>query len=193
MRKLIYLVASTIDGFIADPGRNDPSGTIFALEGNHAEPLMREYPEMVPADFRHLVGLENAENRHFDTVVEGRVSYLQGVDLGVANAYPHLRHLVFSRTLTEVAAPDVELVTGDPVEKVRELKKEDGKDIWLVGGGSLAASLRDEIDELHLKLNPVVVGSGTPLFDGGFQIDRYTLAASRIFGSGVALLTYVRA
>lgn len=193
MRKLVYLVASTIDGFIADPSRADPSGTVFALTGDHAEPLMREYPEMVPAHVRPAVGLEDAVNRHFDTVLEGRVSYVMALEQGIANAYPHMRHYVFSRTLTELPDPGVELVTGDPVAKVKELKQEDGKNIWLCGGGALAATLRDEVDEIHLKLNPVVVGAGTPLFDGDFRIDRYSLASTRLFDSGVVLLRYIRA
>jgi dihydrofolate reductase len=193
VRKLVYLVASTIDGFIADPTRADPSDTVFILAGDHAEPLMHEYPEMVPVHVRPLVGLTDVENRHFDTVLEGRVSYVMALEQGVTNAYPHMRHYVFSRTLTEVPDPKIELVAGDPVARVRELKREDGKDIWLCGGGSLAATLRDEIDEIHLKLNPVVIGAGTPLFDGDFQIDRYTLASTHAFDSGVVLLRYIRA
>lgn len=55
MRKLVYLVASTIDGFIADVSRADPSGTIFQLESDHAEPLIREYPELVPVHVRGAV------------------------------------------------------------------------------------------------------------------------------------------
>lgn len=192
MRKLVYLVASTIDGFIADPARADPSDTVFVLAGDHAEPLMREYPEMVPSHLRDALGLGETENRHFDTVVEGRTSYMGGVEQGVTNAYPHMRHYVFSRTHTQVPAPEVNLVTSDPAAKIQELKWQDGKDIWLCGGGSLAAALRDEIDEIHLKLNPVVIGAGTPLFDGDFQIDRYTLESTRSFRSGVVLLRYVR-
>lgn len=83
-------------------------------------------------------------------------------------------------------------MAGDPVAKVRELKREEGMDIWLCGGGSLAGSLRDEIDEIHLKLNPVVIGAGTPLVDSTFRVDRYDLTSSRVFGSGVALLVYAR-
>jgi dihydrofolate reductase len=192
MRKLVYLVASTIDGFVAGPDRSDPSGTVFELEGDHAEPLMREYPEMVPHHIRPLVGMENVENRHFDTVLEGRVSYVMALEQGVTNAYPHMRHYLYSTTLTESADPGVELVNTDPVEHVRRLKAEDGMDIWLCGGGSLAGTLRDEIDEIHLKLNPVVLGSGTPMVDAGFAIDRYTLAETRPFGSGVVLLRYLR-
>ncbi|MGH3447604.1 MAG: dihydrofolate reductase family protein [Nocardioidaceae bacterium] len=191
MRKLVYFVASTIDGFIADPSRADPSGTVFA-DGDHVEPLMREYPEMVPAHVRPMLGLGDADIRHFDTVLEGRVSYTMAVEQGVTNAYPHLRHYVFSRTLAELPDPRVELVAEDPVAKVEELKQQNGKGIWLCGGGSLAATLRDAIDEMHLKLNPVVIAAGTPLFNGDFHIDRYQLASTRCFDSGVVLLRYVR-
>lgn len=131
-------------------------------------------------------------NKHFDTVLEGRASYEMGLRAGVADAYPHLRHYVFSTTRTEVPDPGIVLVGGDPVAKVRELKDEDGQDIWLCGGGSLAGALRDEIDELHLKLNPVLIGSGIPLVASGFAVDRYDLLDSRVFDSGVALLRYAR-
>lgn len=192
VRQLVYLVAVTLDGFIADPARTDPSGSVFELEGDHTEPLMREYPEMVPYHLRGMLGLTEEPNRHFDTVLEGRVSYAGGVQQGVTNAYPHLRHYVFSRSLIEPPDTDVELVTDDPAAKVRALKQEDGKDIWLCGGGSLANALRDEIDELHLKLNPVLLGAGTPLVDGAFHIDKYSLSSTRSFGSGVVLLKYAR-
>lgn len=192
MRTLVYVVATTLDGFIADPARNDPSGSIFELEGDHAEPLMREYPEMVPHHLRPMLGLVDEPNRHFDTVLEGRVSYAGGVEDGVTNAYPHMRHYVFSRSPIPLPDPDIELVTGDPAAKVRALKQEDGKDIWLCGGGSLANALRDEIDEVHLKLNPVLTGTGTPLVDGEFRIDKYSLISTRPFGSGVVLLKYAR-
>lgn len=193
MRKLVYFVASTLDGFIAGPSREDPTSTVFEIEGDHAEPLMREYPEMIPAQLRPLLGMEGVENNYFDTVLEGRVSYVMALEQGVTNAYPHMRHYVFSTTLSDVPAPDIELVVGDPVAKVRELKQEAGKDIWLCGGGALAGSLRDEIDEIHLKLNPVVIGSGAPLVDAGFHIDRYSLTSTTPFpGSGVVLLKYSR-
>jgi hypothetical protein len=57
----------------------------------------------LPGPARAALGV-TAEGTHFDTVVEGRKSYEVGLAAGVADAYPHLRHLVFSRTLTE--SPD---------------------------------------------------------------------------------------
>ena len=197
MRKLVYVVASTLDGFIAETSRADPSGTVFALEGDHAPALTAEYPELVPDHVRPLLGLADVANRHFDTVLEGRVSYQMGLALGVTDAYPHLRHLVFSTSMDAAADPAIEVVSANALEVVRALKAEDGLDIWLCGGGSLAATLRPEIDELHLKLHPVVLGEGAPLFDppaegSGTVIDRFRLTSAQPFDSGVALMIYRR-
>ncbi|MEY7971089.1 dihydrofolate reductase family protein [Saccharomonospora xinjiangensis] len=190
MRKLTYLVAQTIDGFITDPGNNDPSSW-FVLEGDHVEPLRDEFPDMHPTHVRPLLGMENAPNKHFDTVLEGRGSYEIGLRAGITNAYRHLRHIVFSTTMTESPDPTVELVRTDPVARVRELKREDGMGIWLCGGGRLATTLRHEIDRLIIKLNPIVAGDGISLFHGaGFDPERYDLTDVRHYDSGVAVLTY---
>lgn len=193
MRKLVYLVASSIDGFVAAPDRSLPNDGMFDLQGDHLSAFIDEYPEMIPAHVRPMLGMDDVANKHFDTVVEGRVSYAMGVDAGVTNAYPHLRHYVYSTTLTESADPEVELIRTDPVEHVRALKAEDGdQDIWLVGGGAVAGTLRDEIDEIHLKLNPIVLGTGAPLVDAPFDVDRYTVEETRRYDSGVILIRYVR-
>ncbi|MFC9550834.1 dihydrofolate reductase family protein [Rhodococcus sp. NPDC056960] len=191
MRKLVYYVAGTIDGFIAGSDGADPTGAIFEVDGDHMPVMIAEYPETVPTHMRAPLGID-APNRHFDTVLMGRSTYQPGLDLGVTSPYAHLRQCVFSTTITESPDPDVEIVSGDPIEKVRELKQEDGKDIWLCGGGKLAAAVEPEIDELRIKLNPVAIGTGIPLFDGEFAPQRFRLADSRAFESGMIFLTYVR-
>ncbi|MQA85455.1 MAG: dihydrofolate reductase [Streptosporangiales bacterium] len=192
MRKLTYFVASTIDGYIAGPDGSDPSGPdgIFPVEGDHIDAIFSEYPEIAPGPVRKALGIE-PENSRFDTALEGRRSYEIGLKAGITNAYPHLRHYVFSRSMARSPDPDVEIVSTDPIAKVRELKQEDGKGIWLCGGAQLADALSAEIDELIVKLNPVVIGSGIPLFAGDFAIRRYELAGRHIYASGVAFLTYV--
>ncbi|MDH6289148.1 dihydrofolate reductase family protein [Rhodococcus sp. NM-2] len=191
MRKLVYYAAATIDGFIAGTDGSDPTGTIFEIDGDHMPVMIAEYPETVPTHMRAPLGID-APNKHFDTLLMGRASYQPGLDLGMTSPYAHLRQYVFSTTITESPDPDVEIVSGDPIEKVRELKREDGKDIWLCGGGKLAAAVQPEIDELRIKLNPVAIGTGIPLFDGEFGPQRFRLAASRAFESGMIFLTYVR-
>ncbi|MEU8384783.1 dihydrofolate reductase family protein [Streptosporangium sp. NPDC048865] len=195
MRKLVYFVASTIDGFVAGPDGSDPTGPegfMFPAE-DYIRHLVEEYPETLPGPARAALGV-TAGGVHFDTVLEGRRSYEIGLAAGVTDAYPHLRHLVFSRTLTESPDPGVELVAGDPVAAVRELKREEGRDVWLVGGGELAGALYGEIDRLVVKLNPLTAGTGIPLFGRGavFAPGAWSLAGHTVLGSGVAFLTYDR-
>ncbi|HEX8761324.1 MAG TPA: hypothetical protein VF734_15415 [Pseudonocardiaceae bacterium] len=64
----------------------------------------------------------------------------------------------------------MEIVSGDPTAKVRELKTAVGDlGIYLAGGSQLAATLLPEIDELVVKLYPVVAGAGISLFSTGFD------------------------
>jgi dihydrofolate reductase len=187
MRKLVYLVASTIDGFVAGPDGGDPSG-IWPITPEYLQFLVEELPETLPGPAREAMGV-TAEGTTFDTVVEGRNSYELGVKVGVQDAYPHLRHIVFSRTLGP--SEHVEVVSTDPVEKVRELKQEPGKDIWLVGGATLAGALFGEIDRLVVKLGPITFGSGIPLLQKDFEPYVWRLADHRPVGE-MLLVTYDR-
>ncbi|GAA4835613.1 dihydrofolate reductase family protein [Kitasatospora terrestris] len=195
MRTLTYYVATTLDGFIAGADGGDPSGPdgFFPVTPDYLEHIVTHYPETLPGPARAALGV-TAPGTRFDTVVEGRRSYQIGLDAGVADAYPHLRHLVFSRTLTESPDPAVELVADDPVAKVRELKSEDGGGIWLVGGAELAGALYGEIDELVLKVSPVTVGAGIPLFAGKHGTDprTFALADQVVLPGGAMFLTYTR-
>jgi dihydrofolate reductase len=192
LRSLVYLVAVTLDGFIAGPDGGDPSGeSYFPLYEDLAEFIAAEFPETLPGPARQAMGIE-APTQHFDTVLEGRSSYEVGLAAGVTNAYPHLRHLVFSTTMEESPDPTVELVASDPLETARALKGEDGLDIWLLGGGKLAHSLLSEIDRLILKQHASVIGSGVPMFDGPFQVHLFRPTDLRELDSGVRILSFER-
>jgi dihydrofolate reductase len=182
-------VASTLDGFIAAP---DGDFGLFSTEGDHITEILTEFPDIIWTPARAHVGLADVENKHFDTVIMGRGTYDPGLKIGVTSPYAHLRQYVVSRSITETLDPAVEIVADDPLAKVRELKQEDGKDIWLCGGGQLAGQLYPEIDELIVKLHPIVFGAGVPLFAGGFDPHRFKLADTKVFTTGVLHLTYVR-
>lgn len=195
MRKLVYYIATTLDGFIAGPDGADPTGPdgFWPIPADYIEHLVANYPETLPGPARSALSV-TAEGTCFDTVLEGRHSYEIGLKAGIADAYPHLRHLVFSRTLAESPDPAVEIVATDPAEKVRELKRQDGKDIWLVGGGELAGALYGEIDRLILKVGPLTIGTGIPLFSrtAAFDPRNWELTDHTVLGSGAAFLTYDR-
>ncbi|MDF0528708.1 dihydrofolate reductase family protein [Tsukamurella sp. 8F] len=192
MRRLVYCIASTIDGFIAGPDGADPSGAdgFWPVPGDYVSHVIENYPEILPAPARRAMGVTDL-GTHFDTVVEGRNSYSLGLDAGIVDAFPHLRHLVFSRTLG--ANESVEVIPDDPVATVRSLKRESGKDIWLVGGATIAGALYSEIDRLIVKLAPITIGAGIPLFAAGFEPAHWGLTDVHRIDSGALFLTYDRA
>lgn len=186
MRSLTYYVAASVDGYIAGP---DGQFDFFGFEGDFAAWIMQEYPETLPVHAREVLGINDRENQHFDVVAMGRRTYQPALDAGIASPYPHLRQIVFTKSLTSHPA-DVELVGGSATALIRNLKKEDGRGIWLAGGGHLAAELWDEIDELIIKRNPIVLGSGVPLLDGSFAPRVMERVDSQSFDTGVVVETY---
>jgi len=186
MRKLIYYVACTVDGFIA---REDGSFDCFLMEGEHFADLLESFPETIPGHLRDALEV-SAANKLFDAVLMGRATYEVGLKIGVTNPYPQMEQYVFSRTMEESPDENVTLIKGDAVAAVRELKKHTGKDIWLCGGGELAATLFPEIDELILKMNPVLLGTGIPLFSGTVGQNVLEPAESKSYHNGFMLLRY---
>lgn len=186
MRKLVYFISVTQDGFIAGP---DGEFDFFVMNDGFMSTIKDRYPETVPTRLRGVAGITD-ENKVFGTVLMGRGTYEVGLPYGVVSPYQQLEQYVFSTTLGGLAAPDVELVKGDPVAKVRELKIEDGMDIWLCGGGVLAGALYDEIDALVLKRHPILIGAGTPLVVGDYAPRLFDLTEHYTVEGGVTISTY---
>lgn len=170
MRKLKYYVACTANGFIAHP---DGSFDGFLPEGEHVTAFFESYKD-------------------FDIVLMGRKTYEVGLNQGVTNPYPMMKQYVFSRTLQESPDQNVQLISEKAGEVVQELKQTPGKDIWLCGGADLATTLFTEnlIDEVILKLNPVLFGAGIPLFSGLIQQTSLELRQSTTYNNGVVFLYY---
>jgi len=171
MRKLKYHVATTVDGFIA---HEDHTVDGFVAEGDH----VTDYLESLKTDY--------------DIVLMGRRTYEFGFQYGVTNPYPWMKQYVLSRSMASSPDENVELVSDNIIELVRELKNGTGKDIYLCGGAELATSLFKEnlIDEIILKLNPVVFGRGLPLFSETLKQGALELIDSKVYATGVILLRY---
>src|SRR4029453_18830327 len=162
MRKLKYHVAITLDGFIA---HTDHTVHGFVEEGEHVTD--------------YFASLKN----DYDIVLMGRRTYEVGFQFGVTNPYPWLRQYVISRSMAKSPDENVELISENIFAFVRELKEEDGKEIYLCGGGELAACFLEEglIDEVVVKLNPVVFGTGIPLFSGTSKQAALELNTSKVY------------
>jgi dihydrofolate reductase len=186
MRKLIYYIASTVDGFIA---RTNGALDCFRMTGAHLPYVVDEYPETIPTHLRKVMGVCGV-NRHFDAVVMGRHTYEVGASVGITSPYSHLQQYVVSSTMAASPGSAVALISADPIAAVRTLKQQDGLGIWLCGGGRLAATLLDEIDEIILKINPVILGTGTPLFRCEERPVNLELTDARTFAGGVAIHRY---
>lgn len=177
MRKIIYHVATTLDHFIA---REDGSFDDFVAEGEHV------------TDFLDSI-------RHYGAILMGKNTYEVGYKYGMkpgdpayAVINPDMKNYVFSSSAQFESNDRVQLVKQDEIEFIKALKTEAGKDIWLCGGGALAGALLENelLDELLIKLNPIVLGSGIPLFGGSRKKANLTLLSSKTYRTGVLLLSY---
>ena len=188
MRTLTYYVACSLDGFIAQA---DGSHAGFAQDSEYFADLFASFPETVPAHLREAMGID-AENKWFDVVLMGRKTYELGLQDGVTSPYSHLKQYLFSRSMQQSPDLNVELISDRVIAFVQCLKQESGKGIWLCGGGNLATALFKNhlIDQLILKLNPFLMGSGIPLFAEVIPQTSLELSDRKIYDNGVLLLDY---
>lgn len=170
-RKLVYHVATSLDGFLAC---SDDTYGPFPQEGDH----IVDYFATLQSDY--------------DTIIMGRRTYEVGLRLGVTDPYPFLQTYVLSRSLPEADYGPVRIVREGWRELVGELKQTPGKPICLGGGGELASSLLNEglVDELLIKLNPLLLGVGKPLDPRLAAPQALTLLDTKRYQSGVLLLRY---
>jgi dihydrofolate reductase len=99
--------------------------------------------------------------------------------------------IVFSRTLEKVEW-NARLVKDNVAEEITKLMQQPGKDLVLFAGADMLLTLRQLglIDEYRVMVNPVVIGSGTPLFKGITDNLKLKLLKTRTFKSGVIGLHY---
>jgi dihydrofolate reductase len=135
-----------------------------------------------------------------DAILLGRKTYEewasywphQGSDVPMADYINNLQKYVVSMSLDGVEWQNSTLLSGPPLDAIGELKRQPGKGILVNGSGTLVKSLLDAklIDELRIILDPIVVGTGRRLFEGGREPRGLTLVESNALGSGVLSLTY---
>lgn len=167
MRRVRYSVATSLDGFIAGPN------------GEHDWIIMD--PGIDYGSFFAAI----------DTVLVGRRTYEAAKARGPSGGMPGMTSIVYSRTLRSKDHPGV-TIHNDAAASVASLKEQDGKEIWLMGGGGLFRSLLEAqlVDSVELGVVPVMLGAGVPLLPGPYSTFGLKLASSKVLESGLILLTY---
>ena len=185
MRKLIYSMGVSLDGFIAGPGGEiDWSAPDEELHRFHNQQARETGAELYG---RRLY----EEMRYWETAGEDP-SASEPV-LEFARIWRDTPKIVFSKTLEQVEG-NARLARDDVAEEVARLKEEPGKDL-AVGGAGLAASCIELglVDEYRVFVSPVVLGGGTPYFPALDKRIDLELVETRTFGSRVVYVRYRRA
>jgi dihydrofolate reductase len=169
MRKVTFGGANSLDNFIA---RKDDAVDWLLWTKEVAE-IMESFWKTI------------------DTVLWGRRTYEVALRSGTVG-YPGTKNYVFSRTLKQSSDAALTFVSEDAADFVRTLKSEEGKGIFVMGGGVLAKSLfeADLIDELSFNVHPVILGSGIPLFyEMPRQLDLELIRCQKL-SNGCVVLKY---
>ena len=169
MRKVIFGVACSLDGFIAGP-----DGAIDWL-------CFSDEVQTIMSDIFDAT----------DTLVFGRKTYEMGKEMGHP-MQPGMKNYVCSSTLDPNADDAVTVVSEDAAKFVEKLKHEDGKNICIMAGGSLGSALLQAgvIDELGLNIHPILLGSGVPLFQAMKVLPALELVSSRKIAHGCVCVNY---
>ena len=184
MRKLIYSMGVSLDGFIAGPdGEFDWAAP--------DEELHRFHNEQTRELGGHFCGRRLYETMVYWETAEENPSAAEH-EIEFARIWKALPKIVFSTTLDRVEG-NATLAGGDIAEEVAELKAQPGKDL-AVGGAGLASACIELglVDEYRLFVSPVVLGAGTPYFPALKERIALELVETRTFGSRVVYLRYRR-
>jgi len=170
MRRVRYVVAMSLDGYIAGP--NGEADWIIMDPDIDFQALFEQFDAF-------LMG-----RRTFEAIGGARGSGQQGAQT-----------MVFSRTLSQQDYPNLTIVSENPQHVLADLRSKPGKDIWLFGGGLLFRSLLEArlVDAVEVSVIPVLLGEGIPLLVPKPSSERFKLklASSRTLKkSGIVSLEY---
>jgi len=184
MRKLVVFNQVTLDGYFTDANGD--------MSWAHKDKQDAEWNEFV-------AGNANPGG----VLVFGRITYdlmasywptqdaIKNMPV-VAEAMNNAEKIVFSRTLKKADWTNTKLVKGDIAAEMRKIKREPGKDMVILGSGTIVSQMTQEglIDEYQLVVNPLVLGEGRTMFDGIRKKLTLKLTKSRTFGNGNVVLCY---
>jgi dihydrofolate reductase len=194
MRKLVVLQFLSLDGVIQAPGGPDEDKSSGFKYGGWVGPLGDkafgdEMDKQITPPFDLLLGRKTYELF---------ASYWPKQDAEknpFAGPFSNAKKYVVSNTSPELSWKETELIDGDVVAKLKELKQGDGPMVQVHGSANLVQTLlkEDLVDELWLKFFPVTLGPGKRLFEDGSIPATWELTESTVTTTGVIMANYKRA
>ncbi|KAF1297566.1 dihydrofolate reductase [Enterococcus sp. JM4C] len=148
MRKIVFYGGVSLDGYLADESRS----LQWLFDADNGTPM--NYEAFIDT---------------IDTTIMGRKTFEEALMYSEGeNLYPDQTNYVFSRSSQE-DKEGFTFISEDLVQFVKKLRAEEGKDIWIIGGGNLLKPLLEEdmIDEWWIQFTPVLLGKGIRLFEEG--------------------------
>jgi dihydrofolate reductase len=112
----------------------------------------------------------------------------------VAAGMNRAEKIVFSKKAFTPRWDNTRVITGDIVSEVRSLKSTPGENMTILGSGSIISLFTEHglIDEYQFMIDPVAIPDGTPVFAGITTKLDLELTDSKVFESGVVLVSYRR-
>lgn len=152
-RDLVLFIATSLDGYIAT--KDESLEWLFNVEGEGDNGY---------SDFYATVDTVLMGKRTYDWIIRHETGEFP---------YKNKECYVFTRSTIE-DTEDVKFINDDIVRFTNKLKNQDGRSIWLVGGGELVQAFMENklVDEIILTVAPTIIGKGIPLFkEGDYQVD----------------------
>lgn len=181
MRKLTAYNFLTLNGFFKGPNEDTDWHTHGEEEANYSEESLAQNNIL-------LFGRKTYEMMvSFWPTPQARELFPK-----VAEGMNTAEKIVFSRTPFEPEWKNTQVISGDIVDQIHALKRSPGKNMTILGSGSIISLFTDHnlIDEYQFMIDPVAIPDGTPVFTNITQKLDLQLTGSKIFNSGVVLLHY---
>ncbi len=193
MRKIVVLSFITLDGVMQAPGGPDEDTTSGFKFGGWQAPYvnaaaMQEMTKQLSVPFDLLLGRKTYD------IFAGYWPKHPEIEV-VADPFNKCTKYVVSHSNLELPWENSQLITGDVVAKLKELKEGDGPMLQVHGSGNLIQTLlkEDLVDELWLKTHPLTLGSGKKLFEEGTIPAAFELTEHSVTPEGVIFANYKRA
>lgn len=172
MRKIKLYIAASIDGYIA---------------GNDGDlDWLMKYPITSEINYGYDDFYQSV-----DTVIVGGQTYRDILNMDFIWPYKDKTTYVITHNPAD-SKENIHFISDNIIETISRLQKDEGKDIWLVGGGILVTMLlnQDMIDEMIITTIPVILGNGVPLFPATPKESQWNLTGSNTYSNGVIQTIY---